>query len=151
MTWKPMYAKRLLKLADFLQTLPRQKFDFSQIAHQGEKPMMQALKARKESCGSVACAIGWMPAVWPKLLLWAPNSPNSCELSVLMRGDNTGDTNFDIAQRFFNIDYDESMALFYPGWRVNTPDYNATPEQVAAHIRRFVKAKQKANAAEAAR
>ncbi len=65
-----MNAKRLLKLADFLDKLPRAKFDFGVIAMQDGKPMLEALKAGKERCGTVACAIGWMPAVFPRSLRW---------------------------------------------------------------------------------
>lgn len=46
--------KRFLRLADYLQRLPARKFNFSIFAQQ-------------KTCGTVGCAMGWTPAVFPSL------------------------------------------------------------------------------------
>lgn len=57
----PLVGKRrLLKLIAFLEKLPRRKFDFSQVVAKG--------KQNGHYCATVACAGGWLPAVFPKLV-----------------------------------------------------------------------------------
>lgn len=137
---------RLLKLATFLTQLPPQKFDFGQIAYENEKPMLQALKARKERCGTVACAIGWSPAVFPRLVKWAKLYNGDHALCVVERTstDTLGDS-FSTAERLFALTFDESRYLFAP-YRQREVDGNAknltdsaTAKEVARHIRRFVR------------
>lgn len=45
-----VYVERLNKLADFLDTLPPERFDMNRWAQNGFSP---------EECGTVACAFGW--------------------------------------------------------------------------------------------
>jgi hypothetical protein len=131
-----MNAKRLLKLADFLTALPKQKFDFSVIAHEGEKPLLKALKARTEHCGTVACAIGWMPAVFPRLVRWILN--RGWLLAVeLKKGPAPAFMNFRAASEVFGISDDDAEYLFLPD-RSGLGD-QASAKRVAQHIRRFVK------------
>ena len=126
--------KRLLKLADFLEQLPPQKFDFGVIVTEGAKPMLEALKAREESCGTVACAIGWMPAVFPRLTKWK-RSRSGLGLVVGLK-DTSKYRNFEVAERFFGISKDDARYLFNPGDSVLS--YDASAKQVAKHIRSFV-------------
>ena len=52
---------RLNKLADFLQKLPRTHFDFSRVC--------DLIKPSKTNqCGTVGCAMGWTPTVFPRLI-----------------------------------------------------------------------------------
>jgi hypothetical protein len=133
---KAVYRKRLLKLAAFLDTLPREKFDFAVVTRIGKKPMLEALKAGHERCGTVGCAIGWMPAVFPRLVRWDENN------YVCLKGD-VDDYNADryAAERFFDLSDDEASCLFVP--ESSGLGALATPKQVARHIRQFVRAKEK--------
>lgn len=134
-----MMTKRLLKLADFLDTLPRQKFNFDRIAEQSGKPMLAALLTGKTRCGTVACAIGWMPAVFPRHLKWS--SADELRPDVHLRADEAM-TDFDAASVFFDIAIEEADFLFTPGSLDNgwsgLPGH-ATPKRVARHIRAFVR------------
>ncbi len=124
-------ARRLLKLAAFLRELPRQKFDFSHFTTVDGKPLLEALKAGTRRCGTTACAVGWMPAIWRKEMTW-----NTWDMPT---SRDTGVEGFQLATRFFNISENDASTLFDPGY-VGTPDYDATPKQVARHIERWVKA-----------
>lgn len=144
-----MNAKRLLKLADFLDALPRQKFDFGTIAHQNGKPMREALMAGKESCGTVACAVGWMPVVFPRGLKWDEKYAGSEEFpSVVLRQDPDVDNVLAAAAWFAISPYDADL-LFVPGdadGGYSGLKNEATPKQVARHIRKWVREQQKAAA-----
>lgn len=129
------HVQRLLKLADFLDTLPREKFDFSVITCVDGLPLLDALKAGKKRCGTVACAVGWMPAVFPRAFKWT-----DCG-AVLPRSSQADGMNLDAAGRFFGLDYADTVGLFSP--EDSGLGYSATPKQVARHIRRFVTAKQR--------
>lgn len=145
--------KRLLKLADFLDKLPPEKFDFSEIAVQKGKPMREALKAGRTRCGTVGCAIGWMPAAFPRSLRWDETRgwatrtfPDVCLINEPTRVD------FDAAVTFFGITSADAYWLFQPGgWRgLYASEHNglhndATPKQVAKHIRKFVREQEKAD------
>lgn len=130
-----MNKKRLLKLADFLHQLPPQKFDYRFVARVGEKPMLKALRDRKGHCGTTACAVGWMPAAFPRLVRWSDHH------DVFLKGDKrcTGDGNLHAAAHVFDITYYESRYLFLPGLEISGLDGTATAKQVAHHIRAFVK------------
>ena len=147
--------KRLLKLADFLDQLPPQKFDFDTIAVEGEKPHKEALKARTEHCGTTACAVGWMPAVFPRLTRWTrqPLWGGCMHIQVAPAGHGRA-RNFKVAEQVFGLTEQEADWLFMPdayvdnglmSWEDGYKDVSspcgsdATPKQVARHIRRFVK------------
>jgi hypothetical protein len=58
------YFKRLEKLADFLDKLPREKFNFADLVSEIDK----------KGCGTVCCAIGWTPKVLPHLVKFTGDS-----------------------------------------------------------------------------
>lgn len=131
---RAIYKKRLLKLADFLDKLPVEKFDYSIIAKEAGLPMKEALAKGPVSCGSVACAIGWMPAVFPRSIKWEKASMVDKTLYVV---DKAGRLNFNAAAEWFGIElFSTARKLFDPA--CNRLGLNATPQAVAAHIRRFV-------------
>ncbi len=138
-------AKRLLKLAAFLRKLPRQKFDFCTFVSQGGLPPLEALAKGKHRCGTVACAIGWMPAVFPRLTEYQLSSDEADAEAVCVKTPGIVDyvTGFAVAREVFGIDELDSHFLFDPGWISDddraAPGANATPKQVARHIERFVK------------
>lgn len=147
--WKAMYTKRMLKLADFLDELPRQKFDFRVIFTQGTKPPLEALRAGAHRCGTVGCAIGWMPAVFPRDVKWSSWADRDVAQGVCLRSA-AQEIDFEAAAVFFGLDIKESEYLFSPNGSMMKSDEiiehriggAATPKQVAAHIRRFVAQKQ---------
>jgi len=142
-----MNKKRLLKLADFLDSLSKQKFDFGCVANQYGKPMKEALKAGKHACGTVACAIGWTPAVFPRLVKWVnewtygDDIKNATELTVQVK-ESGANSYIRVGEELFDLTWYESYNLFTPG--VLDAGENATPKQVAKQIRKFVKDKEKA-------
>lgn len=132
---------RLLQLAAFLEPLPPEKFDFRRIMTASDG----------HGCGSVACALGWLPAVFPNLVGWIKiGAPPYFELVIRLH--NKGGINpIDIAEELFGITEHEAEVLFVPacckdgGWRV-TDDIkrlpgNATAQAVAQQIRDFVEYK----------
>lgn len=54
------YRDRMNKLADFLSTLPRRKFRMEDWVSEADD----------HKCGTVCCAVGWAPAVFPRHWKW---------------------------------------------------------------------------------
>lgn len=130
----PHVAKRrLLKLADFLENLPKSKFDLGIIArtnHKGDTPAV-------ETCGSAACAIGWTPVVFPKHCCYKPREIHFLgNLSVKKLGGSK--TDFAFIEEFFNITHQEACYLFVPH---SYPTKRQGKMSVAKRIREFVAAK----------
>lgn len=159
---KPFHFARLLKLAAFLMKLPKAKFDFASVIYQGGKPMMEALKLGAHRCGTTACGIGWMPAVFPRDLRW--NNARHAD-NVLFRKGFPTLTNFNVAEKYFGLTAGEAEFLFSPdasyyvgceengisgAYRKSPLDADATAKDLARHIRKFVKEKQKEQKAVAA-
>jgi len=98
-------------------------------------------------CGSVGCAIGELPAVWPKEWNWEPTIHNNDMFSII---HNTHG-GFGIAQlwgavsEFFSITESQAHHLFNPRKQMpqlyggNKLDEYATVEQVADNIIAFIK------------
>lgn len=117
-----MNTKRLLKLAEFLETkVPRKEFDMTCFSR-GPKP----------GCGTAACALGW-----------ATQIPSFKRLGLKLVGkrspfyqpDYNGNRNFKAGEVFFDITHHMSLLLFnYESY----PLYRATPKQVAKRIRQLV-------------
>ena len=140
-----IHAKRLRKLADFLHTMPKEKFDFGTIGLQHGLPPLDALKAGHTRCGTVACAIGWMPAVFPRVCKWSAPTYFHRWLSVLSKKHKRV-RDFALAERFFGLSADEALYLFQPDHEFEGQrglSSAASPERVAQHIRRFVARKRK--------
>jgi len=63
---KPIFQKRRIKkLAAFLRRINPEKFDMHIIARTDDSGSMKPFE-----CTSAACAMGWTPAVFPKLVKW---------------------------------------------------------------------------------
>lgn len=145
---KAFQRRRLLKLADFLSEMPRAKFNFRTIFEQGSKPPLEALAAGEHKCGTVGCAIGWMPAALPSVAKWdyykSYNDEKKVANVVLREDERLSD--FHAAARAFGITQSEAFWLFSPfggGGQFGASiahgvDGRATPKQVARHIRKFV-------------
>lgn len=109
-----MNTKRLLKLADHLETVPRSKFYLSVW-----------------SCGTQACAIGHACSIPSfkraglKLKLWFG----------ILKPSFDNQTGFSAAMAFFDLTWPEIDRLF----AASGPSDRTTPKQVAKRIREFVK------------
>lgn len=112
---------RLEKLATFLDTLPKEKFDFGGFW-----------------CGSAGCALGWCPVVfkedWNMLDGMEPR----------LNGHPTSNA-FECADIFFGLNSTQDGHLFMPASQLiskyggNKLGYNASPSEVAHNIREFIK------------
>ena len=117
--------RRLLLLAEFLETkVPRRRFVFAEVVYTpyGKKG------GYGKGCGTVGCAVGWMPAI-----------PAFKRLGVTI--ETVDDGFLGEASRVFGISKEESCRLFMPG-AAKPGDSGlgdtATPKQVAKHIRAWV-------------
>lgn len=135
---------RLLKLAAFLIALPKQKFNYSLVAceaptAQGGKPMLDALAASKESCGTAACAMGWTPAVFPRLFGWVDTNTEDWRGKMLdVQSRKTGAERDDAMVEIFGLTKSQVDHLFYPGVHNDLTD-EASAKVVGRHIIKFVK------------
>lgn len=64
-------ANRLVKLAEFLLTVPKEKWDFSSFEELKSVNVCTTETRDDEvvskiSCGTTACALGWCPTLFPK-------------------------------------------------------------------------------------
>lgn len=135
--------KRLLKLADFLDKLPKSKFNY-EVFIDGN-----TWKGKPDlSCGTQACAMGW-----------AASLPTFKRLGAGITVDKYSSTNgrlfpratwkgqgidwYELGAKLFYITLEESEGLFTPGYDVPGIDGlcmvggGATPKQVANKIRAF--------------
>lgn len=125
-----MRKGRLLRLAKHLESgdLLHEKFDFFHI-NAGKKETQKGVK----NCGSLGCALGELPALWPKVFQF----------------DTDGWLVGDYPSYFFDLVGRETGHLFSPDQQ--HPRYfggkvlggNATAKEVAANIRAFVNIKSK--------
>lgn len=125
-----VYNNRLLKLADFLDTVPPARFDYTVWVGEDWKG------AASLSCGTTACALGWattMPAFRRLGLHLAKDRLPS------VNGDESGDPEA-AAEEIFGLDNEEFIFLFTPADPIDDgyDESDATPQQVAAKIRQFV-------------
>lgn len=121
-----MRTDRLLKLADFLDKLPRKKFDFSIVMNK---------------CGTCGCACGWIPTVFPEECKEL-GIAYDVEMGRFYR-DGEWTTYRSVASQIFEIDIRDADGLFTPNKQVcvdlaNIPE-NATPKRVSKLIREYVK------------
>jgi|SRR5690348_14704591 len=142
-----MNKQRLLQLAAFLDQLPPKKFEYMTIAREGKKPMLEALKARDENCGTAACAMGWTPAVFPDLVAWRKHTyrdgrpyPKAAVIDICLL-EHPDIIDWDAMVSIFDISPEAADYLFTPGLAAHGYSGlgdDALPTEVAAHIRAFV-------------
>lgn len=134
---KKFQAKRLIKLANFLQGLSKRKFCFADI-----------MNGRPNECGTKACALGWA-GLMPEF--------NKAGFKTFIEDDDTdGDIKFKdkmgrthyglvAADLFFGLTGQETDGLFVPNHQlyIDKPQLNenATPKAVAKNIISVVKDK----------
>ena len=122
---KHVTKRRLLKLAAFLDTLPPEKWDFLHIITR---------KNPSRTCGTVCCAIGWTPVVFPRLIKWK---------DLFVRSKRAYEIVKEQSQRLFGLSTEQINLLFIPrvSWNSesNQLPISATSTDVANHIRKFCK------------
>lgn len=132
---------RLYKLAAFLDSLSKRSFKFSRVVDRSNEDRDGNI------CGTVCCAVGWLPKLFPSHWEWISNT---VEITADLRKNTDSPDWVDSASKFFGITYLQSMCLFSPGckrdWAPGMLAYNATPKQVADSIRQFVKWKERKKA-----
>lgn len=111
--------KRLLKLADFLQTVKPKRFDMGFFA-----------TGDLHECGTAGCALGWATMVpsFQKAGLYLDDG-----MSVRFKGSRVHDS-FRVAEKFFDLTEREAENFFL------RRENHETPKQVARNIRAAVKA-----------
>lgn len=135
--------RRLLKLARFLRTVPKEKFDidswynhpFQHRKPNGPDYNYEKISAKKflSHCGTTACAMGWAAVCMPTIFRKDERDEVICLESGAYQG-------MQAAQDGFGITYRESMHLFSESGYYSV---NPTPKVVARRIEQFVKRKEK--------
>lgn len=143
---------RLKALATFLEKLPVKKFNFRTIVSEAKE---------KSLCGTVCCALGWMPKVSPDAAKWvkAPHESGGHDPLLLETADKSGyfksyyAWEYDVsAHRLFNVTCEDASYLFAPNqgvlpWDKHLPadlrglgfGGNVSPQDVAASIKAFIR------------
>lgn len=135
-----MRADRLLKLAEHLETgkLYHEKFDFGILSERDLDPNQAPY------CGSVGCAMGELPHLFPELCFHDGYGLG------LVGGPNEMGQTYRCVQTIFDISRHAVRWLFEPCavWEIEVygteygfnrlPD-TATKDEVAANIRQFIK------------
>ncbi len=68
-TLKPIYRRRLRKLAAYLRTVPEVNFDIHTVTRGVASTPDGWLSAmQRHACGTAGCAVGYSPVVFPRLL-----------------------------------------------------------------------------------
>ena len=130
-------AGRMLTLAYFLKTQVKpQNFDMQELVYVDYEDYEQ-LRLKKPECGAAACAMGYMPVVFPRQWVWAHHGV-CCAADVPPNlppgGWGPGMRWAVAAEKFFGIDDDEVDWLF-------SQDEQRTPKQEAEILERFVESK----------
>ncbi len=133
--------KRLLALAELLESLPKKRFDYRVFGsvEPGVEGGRDALCESNE-CGTTACALGW-----------APSLPFAQRLGIKLQTYGFGHADFvrekvclapeEVSRLIFGIDEAAHQFLFYPDTTLGSlrsPPDNASAKRVAKHIRNFV-------------
>lgn len=131
-------ATRLIELANFLDSVPRKKFNYDMFCNG------TAHELSDKQCNTAGCALGW-----------ACTMPTFEKLGLILNGNNVTlkhDRNYDsyeVAALVFGLTPEESKYLFLPGYQIkgytrefeDDGENKVSPREVAAHIRKFVQKK----------
>lgn len=118
--------RRLRKLIAFLRVLPRRRFNFGEVVH--------------HNCKTTACAIGWTPKVFPRIVEWTKR-----DQVLRFRGKKRATDFHIVAERIFGIESGTAMDLFAPHMqdlvhrKLPICSMDATPKQVAAMLCAYIK------------
>lgn len=128
--------KRLEKLILFLKNLKPQQFNFGEVV----------TRLGDNQCGSVCCAIGWTPAIFPRSVRWVkcrnPYLTTDKEANVFAARNVEY---ADVASQLFGIDRRMAHYLFTPSfqkyahYRLPYCSGISHPKKVAAMLQKFLK------------
>lgn len=144
--WQVIYGSRLLALADKLDTIPKERFNFNQWIGDNWKGSQDL------SCGTTACALGWAATMpkFRKLGLYILDRFSTGNPSVYIHRECEG---VDAATTLFGISYTEATIIFTPFTEKHNEHMRfgrniisqisplSSAMKVAAHLRRFVRLK----------
>lgn len=117
---------RFLRLASFLEALPNRKFNIYDWVRQ---------KNRTGDCGSVCCAIGWLPVVFPRQWKYR----QECGSLIPQHHNPVSRGPCEDAVQFFGVRWTGGLQLLFTA--VGHDDSKPiTPKMVARYIRRAVEA-----------
>lgn len=120
-----MRKDRLLKLADFILTVPKEQFN---MEYWGKD-------VNFKSCGTAACACGWATVLF-KRCKDAPHLEEDKYSYSNIDFVYNGKIGFNAAAEFFDITHEASEYLFYPSrYKAKHP----TRRMVSQRIKKFVK------------
>lgn len=118
---------RLEPLYTFLEKMDNEKFYFGDFVSEFDE---------KKECGTVCCALGWMPAIDPTNFYWDG-------VGLEMTKEESEHPGFN---NYFNLSEDSVDHLFYPTWQL--PEYpnplgicveRGVPlDQYLIHLRAFI-------------
>lgn len=137
---KKIHINRLLRIAKHLRSdkLAHPAFCFSH--YNSRLNGRVAPKFAKKGCGTSGCAIGELPAIWPRYFRWQ-------DTAVLRIEYSSGITRHDAAE-FLGLDFDDYDLLFIPrdGYTMNMRGLSrfASAVEVAANIEKFCAEQSKA-------
>lgn len=116
--------KRLLQLADFLETLGPERFDLQWWAYNGFSP---------NKCGTTACAVGWATTIpaFKKAGLKLYRDYDDGLYPIYKTYDS-----WDAVKVFFKLSMKDAEWLFNSGYY--PVEQNNNPKYVAKRIREFV-------------
>jgi hypothetical protein len=151
---RKQYNRRLLKLADLLDNLPRKRFNFGSYGRVDDAAGEVNILSRPEACGTTACALGWAPSLpfakKQKIQLRSKRNKSyvpeygepAFYVDFLIRGRQIDPMM--VSLELFGLSSDQHCDLFIPGISINgfpenKPREKATPKQVARHIRKYVR------------
>lgn len=137
-----IHKERLLKLADFLENkVPNKHFNLSKIAVSGsvefdQDLLTKAINGEKIKCRAAACAVGWLPAVFPRSFEWQKTfSLLSLRAEASIIHKKTKDSDAVAASNFFGLTPHQCGYLFLPD---NYRTMNPKKSTVVRRIRNFV-------------
>lgn len=115
-----IFHQRLEALADFLDRLDPEKFYFGLTVSEW---------SQGANCGTVCCAIGWTPQLFPDLVVWRHGT---------IGPKDSGGSCYAAAKLLFDLSYEDYCELFEPTDSACPLGKDASLDEVVNHIRRFI-------------
>lgn len=139
--------ERMQKLIEFLEELEPSKFNIANLITKYDYT---------NECGTVCCAVGWLPAVFPNLVKWERDLMSGEACLALANDEANKDDSFgyfwwEIPCQIFGIELEQVEMLFnpyyvgkhddYPIDLPNEPTTKTTPKELAENLRYFLSIK----------
>lgn len=141
---RQIHKDRLQKLANFLRTVKVSKFDLSDIVDidyhwsDGKAKLNKQINSLKEpetpACGATACAVGYMPVVFPRSLEYEVDGYGFANIAPKDKKYYKGGWSY--AQEFLGLDNITMDYLFQP---TSYHKDHRGPKSVARRIEQLIK------------